>query len=127
MDLFEILQSLNEMASPRAHAIDICISLGEEFIEHFKEICQKGVSDRDFKHHCQELQAWYDKIKKIVIKQTNKKISKIQMIDWFFTCGSSLEELFDDDDIQTKYEEFIIKLLESDDLIVNILYKILIK
>lgn len=49
------------------------------------------------------------------------------MIYWFFTCGTSLKEIFDDDDIQTKYERFIIKLLENDDLIVNILYNILTK
>lgn len=82
--------------------------------------------DRDFKHHCQELQAWYNKINKIILKQSNKQLSKIQKIDWFFTHGSSLEEIFNNDsEIETKYEEFIMKLLADDDLIINILKELL--
>lgn len=125
MSLFENLQLLNEMALLRADAIDLCISLGEKFTTHFKEIYQKGISDRDFKHHCQELQAWYDKINKIILKQSNKKLSKIQKIDWFFTHGSSLEEIFNNNEIETKYEEFIMKLLSDNNLVVNILNDIL--
>ena len=125
MSLFENLQLLNEMALPRADAIDLCISLGEKFTTHFKEIYQKGISDRDFKHHRQELQAWYDKINKIILKQSNKKLSKIQKIDWFFTHGSSLEEIFNNNEIETKYEEFIMKLLSDNNLVVNILNDIL--
>lgn len=127
MNLFENLQLykkaiiLNEMALPRADAIDLCISLGEKFTDHFKEIYKKGILDRDFKHHCQELQSWYDRINKIILKQSNKQLSKIQKIDWFFTHGSSLDEIFNNTEIETKYEEFIMKLLANDDLIINIL------
>lgn len=47
MNLFENLQLykkatiLNEMALPRVDAIDLCISLGEKFTDHFKEIYKK--------------------------------------------------------------------------------------
>lgn len=125
MNLFENLQMMNEMAIPRADAIDLCTSLGKNFINHFKEIYIKGKHDVDFKHHCQELQSWYDKINDIVLKQNNKKLSKIQKIDWFFTAGSSLEDIFNNEELENKYEEFILKLLSSSDLIVNLLYEML--
>lgn len=124
-NLFENLQLLNEMALSRVDAMDLCIALGDKFTNHFKEIYQKGISDRDFKHHCQELQAWYDKIDKIILKQNNKKLSKIQKIDWFFTHGSSLEEIFNNNELETKYEDFIMKLLSTDNLVINILTDIL--
>lgn len=124
MDLFENLQLMNEMAMPRADAIELCISLGERFIEHFKEIYEKGKDDIDFKHHCQELQSWYDKINKIVLKQSNKSLSKTQKIDWFFTCGSSLENIFNNSEMEDVYEEFIFTLISSNETIENILYEL---
>lgn len=125
MDLFENLHLMTEMAMPRADAMELCISLGEKFTNHFKEIYKNGKNDIDFKHHCQELQSWYDKINEIVLKQNNKKLSKTQKIDWFFTRGSSLENIFNNDTIEDKYEEFIFELMSSNDLIVDILHKLL--
>lgn len=125
MNLFENLQLMNEMAMPRADAIELCISLGEKFTNHFKEIYEKGKNDIDFKHHCQELQSWYDKVNEIVLKQNNKKLSKTQKIDWFFTRGSSLENIFNNTTIEDVYEEFIFKLMSSNDLIVDILHVLL--
>lgn len=125
MDLFENLQLMNEMAMMRVDAIELCMSLGKKFTDHFKEIYIKGKDDIDFKHHCQELQSWYDKINDIVLKQNNKKISKIQKIDWFFTMGSSLEDIFNNEQIENKYEEFILQLMSSNNLIVDILYELL--
>jgi len=125
MDLFENLQMLNEMAMPRADAIELCISLGEKFTNHFKEVYELGKNNIDFKHHCQELQSWYDKINEIVLKQNNKKLSKTQKIDWFFTRGSSLENIFNNDNIEKIYEDFIFELMSSNKLIVDILYELL--
>lgn len=125
MNLFENLQLMNEMAMTRSDAIEICMSLGEKFIDHFKKIHLKGKDDINFSHHCQELQSWYDKINRIILKTNNRELSKIQKIDWFFTCGSSLEYLFNNEQMENKYEEFIMKLLSSNTLIKDILEEIL--
>ena len=44
-----------------------------------------------------------------------RRISRTQLIDWFFTYGSSVEILFDDED-QERYEEFIFELLRNNNV-----------
>lgn len=116
---------LKEMGMPRADAMELCASLGNRFVEHFAEVCEKGKDDEDFQHHCGELQAWYDKIKRIVLKQNNKHLSNIQKLDWFFTCGSSVDELFSNANVSDIYDKFVVTLLSSDETIQTILEDIL--
>lgn len=104
---------VDEMAYERSDAIDRCASLGKRFIEHFIKAYLEGNSSDDFKHHCQEMQSWFDEVSSIVLKSNKKVISNNQLIDWFFTRGSSVDLLFDDEDMIDIYNEFMIELLSS--------------
>lgn len=112
-EIVKRLHRVCEMAYERRDAIDRCASLGEKFIEHFHKVYSLGVEDRDFEHHCQEMQSWYDSVKDIVLKSSNRKLSNNQLIDWFFTKGSSTEYLFKDEVEVDEYNEFIVNLLSN--------------
>lgn len=118
---------LHEMAYERSDAIDRCASLGKEFVEHFHKIYQSGIKDKDFNHHCQEMQSWYESVSKIVLKSNKKLISNNQLIDWFFTVGSSVEYLFHDEGEIDLYNKFMIILLAQGESkkIVEILQELL--
>lgn len=109
---------LYEMAYERRDAINRCADLGAKFVEHFDELYHKGINDIDFEHHCSELQAWWSDIKQIVLKHNKKLLSANQLIDWFFTKGSSVEILFNDEDEIDAYNDFMIKLISNKDLTV---------
>ena len=97
---------LTDMAYERADAISECSSLGELFIKHFEKIYKEPKSQA-VNHWCEEMQGWLDKVRKIVLKYNKKLLSFTQLVDWFFTVGSSPEYLFKDDNMVDKYEEFL--------------------
>lgn len=109
------IRVLNEMAYNRSDAINKCSDLGYQFVSHFKKLVEEGVFSKDFSHHCDEMQSWYNQVKDIVLKHSKRKISNTQLIDWFFTYGSSTEQLFEDDIVDV-YEEFIFALLQTGDV-----------
>lgn len=119
--------TLNEMAYSRQDLIEKCSNLGLKFIEHFKKVYQGGLSDRDFKHHCQEMQSWYDNIKSSVIKTSKHPISNEQLVDWFFTAGSSIEVLFGNDEAGDIYDELIGELIcnKRNNKVVDVLTQLL--
>lgn len=81
------------MAMVKSDAIELCMNLGKKFVEHFNKVVTEGVDSPSFSHHCDEMQAWYDKVSSIVLKHNNKKIRKDQLWDWFFTIGTDIETL----------------------------------
>lgn len=105
---------LTEMAMRRGEAIDNCEELGEKFTEHFNTITKLGKEDVDFKHHCQELQTWYDRARKIKLKETKKLITKGNLWDWFFTVGQNVEDVIEEP-YQELYEDFCFRLLSNTD------------
>ena len=98
---------LSEMAFNRAEAIDICMSIGKRFAEHFDKIYNSG--DNQFiSHLCSEMQAWYDKMRSIKLSYNNKSLNFSQRYNWFYTFGSSYEFIFHENyDEEIAFEEFI--------------------
>ena len=109
----EIITQLNEMAFDRKDAIERCNSLGTNFINHFIEVFAKGKNDKDFQHHCQEMQAWYDNVSSIVLKHTKKLITTKNLIDWFFTKGSLPKYIFSNHREVTAYNKLIALLTNN--------------
>lgn len=103
---------LYEIALSRTEAMDRCISLGEQFIEHFDEI-YKEPNCQAVDHWCSEMQTWFNKVRKIVLKHNNKKLNRTQMRDWFFTFGYDPSMYFDNRDETEAYEEFIDELEDT--------------
>lgn len=126
---FEKLNNLNEeylveMAMSRAEAIDICMSLGKQFVEHFNKVCKEGKTGKDFQHHCQEMQSWYDKVKNIKLRHTKRFIQPTNLYDWFFTCGAEVEDFVDSQYVDD-YEYLINELIRTDKKVVEILNEVL--
>lgn len=104
---------INEMAFHRSEAIDRCCTLGKKFTKHFEKIYMNRDSE-SFNHWASEMQAWFNEVHDIVLKHSNKRISTTQLMDWFFTRGSTTELIFHANyDIIDKYEIFITKLLNN--------------
>lgn len=121
---------LNEMAIDRSDALTACIKLSREFINHFNKAFDEGIESLSFTHHCDEMQAWWDKVNGFVLKQNKKRITSSDLVDWFFLGGSDTDKIFkgDEDKIDV-YNDFMIKILsnrESAD-IESILREILLK
>lgn len=114
------MKVLKEMAIERADAIEICLSLGKKFIEHFHKLYNEGKNSPDFNHHCAEMQAWYDKCRILTLKNTKRKnttrmISSSNLLDWFFEAGGSIDESngFDSYEESSVYEDFMLALLAN--------------
>lgn len=103
---------LSEVAMERSDAIGKCMELGSEFIEHFIKVADEGPYNRDFEHHCKEMQTWWNLVKSIQLRYNKKLISNSQLMDWFFSRGSSIEYVIPIK-FQDAYEEFCIKLLND--------------
>lgn len=105
---------LNEMAMQQSDAIQTCRSQGTCFIKHFHKIYAEGPENPCFNHHCAEMQAWLDSCRKIKLKQDNKPINNVNMIDWFFTAGGGIDEengFFDPHEVEA-YDTFIIRMCD---------------
>ena len=111
------MKVLKEMAIERADAIEICLSLGKQFIEHFHKLFTEGKSAPNFNHHCTEMQAWYDKCRVLTLKNTKRIISSSNLIDWFFEAGGSIDENngFASYEESDAYEELMLALLANKD------------
>lgn len=104
-----------EMAYRRSDAIDRCANLGKQFVEHFTKIMDAGgITDPDFKHHCSEMTAWLDFVRKITLKPSNKLLNTEYLMDWFFTMGSSIDIIVPEK-YESIYSSFVAKLLANRD------------
>lgn len=102
------MYKIAEQAKQRKYIIDKCEELGKLFIEHFNKTFEAGPEDRDFKHHCGEMQTWLDRVRSYTLAQNNKHLNVEEMINWFFTAGSSFEDVT----IYTEYyDKLVVELL----------------
>lgn len=112
-ELFDIYKyPIKETAFSQNQAIDKCLELGKKFVDHFNKIMVEGKNSNNFQHHCQEMQAWWDKVRKIKLSYNKKLISNRQLIDWFFTAGQDYSDLIITEYI-IKYKELISLLLND--------------
>lgn len=104
---------LNEMAYSRYDASEICKPLGIKFIEHFDKIYNDTNND-SVKHWCNEMTAWWNKVRDIKVKPSSKIIYSGDLIDWFFNaCDVASEYMTSEnkfDEIEL-YNKFFIALL----------------
>ena len=100
---------LTEMATSRADAIEECFHQAKKFIEHFHKVVKGGVDDRDFSHHCDEMEAYWGDVKNIKLKPSAKLIAGSQLSDWFFTKGETVEDVIEEP-YQDIYERLIVEM-----------------
>lgn len=99
---------LNEMAMDKTEAIDRCISLGEQFIKHFRKIMDNPNSST-INHWMNEMQIWFNKVIAIKLKPNSKHIPFNKLMDWFFTVGADPEDYVSSQYVDD-YDTFIIEL-----------------
>ena len=120
---------LSEMSSYRVDAMEQCMNLSKRFIEHFIKAYNEGVTSTTFHHHCSEMQAWWDTVKSITLTPKNKLISKTDLMDWFFTGGSTPDRFLNDDTMIDVYNDLIFAILDNRETasIEEILYNIMLR
>ena len=86
-----MVKKLQEMAISQNKAIDKCQELGIKFIEHFEKIYDNPNSEAV--HHWEvEMSSWLNKVKSYTLKSTNKKLTRQNLDEWFYTaCGEPYE------------------------------------
>lgn len=118
---------LNEMAMDKNQAMDRCFDLSKKFVEHFDKIYTTD-SDNYKNHWAMEMQAWLDSVLRITLKYNNKHLSLQQKMDWFFTSGSTSDDLFTNQKEAEKYDDFIDSVALTNDVkdslfVVGLLYE----
>ena len=119
---------LLEMATSREDALMICQTLGEEILEHFLKCIEEGIDDINFKHHCGEIQGWFSRVEKLVLKETKKKISNEQLKEWCFYQLSAPEFIIDDPtiaDLYIKFSDLMLRYRNSNKAVSEIFYELL--
>lgn len=110
-------QKINDMALSRGDAIDVCMSLGKKFIEHFHKIYSNSTNEA-VNHWASEMNSWFYKAKNIKLKSSNCGITETQLRDWFFTSGANFTDFIDDCTIDEEriYDKFIRLVIDSNDV-----------
>lgn len=107
---------LQEMAQTLSDAMDRCCTLGVKFIEHFHKAYNEPNCPAT-NHWLKEMQNWFNDVKNIKLKTTNKPLLNRQINDWFFTATSFPEDIVDMDlDEQIIYDKFCTLLLNNLDV-----------
>lgn len=105
--------NITEIPMLQSSAIDLCTSLGKKFINHYKRYMIEislSKNDHDLSHYASEMQDLWDAVQKIKLSGTNKALTAINLIEWFFTTGIHVENYLSSDFVES-YNEFIIELL----------------
>ena len=94
--------------------MDRCISLGKKFIEHFDKI-YKNPKSRDVNHWINEMNAWFQKVKEIKLKESNKPILNGNLRDWFFTAGANPQDFMNNPTYKEceDYDKFTEEILKG--------------
>lgn len=115
---------INEMAFSKLDAIDKCIELGHQFIDHFHKVYKEDQTSYNYIHHCNEMQSWLDKCRRFKLKSTNNYLTPMDLIDWFFTAGECVDPdtgFIDNNEIEF-YNKFILLLaLDRNSKIIDVL------
>lgn len=106
--------SINDLAMSKSDAADICMGLGKKFMQHFAKICNQPQSPAR-EHWIAEMQSWWNKVRVIKLKSTNRFLPTHLIVEWFLTAGTSPDTYLRGETIH-QYEKFMDLLLTTRDL-----------
>ena len=119
----EIYRNGQPMA--RRYAVSRCIDFGYEYVELFKKFYEEGVHSESFELYCAEMTAKWNNVKDI--KMSNgKNISDSKLVDWFFTSGSVVRDLFPDEAERIVYCKLMNELLKHKDSVISDILEMLL-
>lgn len=107
----------------RPKAVDYCIRQGNNFINEFHYLYNYNVSldNVPAEFVIMKMQKRLDIVRSIQLEDTKKMLTPVNMIDWFFTAGASIDkdQGFNDDAEIDYYNEMILALAANRTLTVN--------
>mgnify|MGYP006874317590 FL=1 len=88
---------LTEMSMPKSEICYRSSRLGRQFIDHFNKVLNdlQSETNTSLSHHCQEMQSWWDYVRRLTYKHNKKYVSDKDMIEWFFSGGGNYEDTVD--------------------------------
>lgn len=92
-------------------AMNYCHKNGVEFVNLFKQLFI-SVNETTKKEILDKMQIIFGKVNNIFITNEGHLIFHSQKMNWFYTATSSYDELFDDEEMKIKYDEFVL-LIET--------------
>lgn len=102
-----------DMVMTRPNAIDLCLSLGKQFIKHFHKIYTRK-DDISLKGWVHEMATWFNKVSSIKLKSDNKPLNDNCLRDWFFHAGAYPEDIVPMTEKELNdYNKFVYNLLNS--------------
>lgn len=111
----------------RVDAITHCLTLSRKFVECFRQAYLNFSNFPEFRRNCKEMQNLYREVEGIKFKENGRSISKVNLVDWFFTGGSTPEYFLKSDREVDIYDDLIFSLLADRETgnIGNILHRLL--
>lgn len=98
----------------RPETVDYCIRLGNNFINEFHYLYNYNTSLDNVLSELviMKMQKQLDIVRSIQLEDTRKMLTPVNMIDWFFTAGASIDkdQGFNDDAEIDYYNEVILAL-----------------
>ncbi len=94
----------------RAEAIYLAIRLGTRFIASYDEYFRSPSPEKETEL-ISKMDDLYQRVRKIAIEPSDKKMDRTQMNDWFLTAGSHPEEFLKSDEEIQSYDDFCNHLL----------------
>ena len=73
----------------RVDAITHCLTLSRKFVECFRQAYLNFSNFPEFRRNCKEMQNLYREVEGIKFKENGRSISKVNLVDWFFTGGET--------------------------------------
>lgn len=99
-----------EIILSKSDAIDICLGIGEKFIRRYTGCIASGSGASE--RAADEMQAWWDKARRIKLLETERPLTDINLIDWFFTAGGAVEDYMSGDNVE-RYNRFVRRILSN--------------
>jgi rubrerythrin len=112
---YEDSSSIQDMALSRTDAMDRCISLGKQFIQHFDKMYKEPTNSAT-EHWLAEMDNWYKSVKQIKLKQNNSPLLTGELRDWFFTAGANAVDFMKSADRKEEevYDKFVNDIISKD-------------
>ena len=120
--------TISDFAYSRQKSIDVCWTLGIQFIKHFDKIYHNSTS-QNVNHWISEMDAWYKKVKSIKLKSNNKELLMGDLRDHFFTACALPEDYMTNPDYKEEkaYDTFVENLIRNNDIRLSLIISKVIK
>lgn len=102
-------------ALSKEEAITTIKNLSDRFITQFHRVVKLSTRDICFKMYCTTMQECWDIARRIKLKDTDTTLSIDDLVDWFLTQNSNVEDIINED-YTMFYKLFCSRLIKNPDM-----------